>query len=89
MSGAVASNQSVFGHRRAPGYPTGFGLKVVSMAGLGLKEKRHSRLVSMCDTAALIGHAQAMKSWRDPDVIHVHQPIERLRIQPKEMDSVW
>ena len=86
---AVASNQGVFGHSRAPGYATGFGLKAVLMAGLGLKEKRHGRLAPMGGTVPLIGHAQAMGSWRDADVLDVHQPIKRLRIKPKEMDSAW
>ena len=86
---AVASNQGVFGHSRAPGYATGFGLKVVLMAGPGLQEKRHGLLAPMRAAAPLIGHAQAMKSWRDSDVLYVHQPIERLRIKPKEMDSAW
>ena len=89
VSRAVASNQCVFGHSRAPGYPTGFGLKVVLMARLGVKEKCHGLLAPMRDTAPFIGHAQAMRSWRDADVLYVYQPIKRLRIQPKEMDSAW
>jgi hypothetical protein len=59
------------------------------MARLGLKEKSHGLLAPMRDTAPLIGHAQAMRSWRDPDVLRVHPPIERLRIKPKEMDGAW
>ena len=89
MGRAVASNQGVFGHSRAPGYPTGFGLKVVLMARLGVKEKSHGLLAPMRGTVPLIGHAQAMRSWRDSDVLYVYQPIKRLRIKPKEMDSAW
>ena len=89
MGRAVASNQGVFGHSRAPGYPTGFGFKVVLMARPGLQEKGHGLLAPMRAAAPLVGHVQAMQSWRDPNVLYVHQPIERLRIKPKEMDSAW
>jgi len=86
---AVAGNQGVLGHGRAPEDPTGFRLKTVVMAGVGLEEKDHVLLAPMRGTAPLVGQAQTMRAWRDPDGLHAHPPIERLGIKPEEMDRTW
>ena len=86
---AVARDQGVLGHSRAPEDHTGFGLQAVVMAGLSLEEKGHILLAPMRVTAALVAQAQPMRAWRDSDGLHAQPPIERLGIQPEEMDRAW
>src|SRR5262245_25714016 len=61
---AVARDQGVLGHGRAPEDPTGFGLQAVVMALLSLEEKGHLLLASMRVTASLVAQAQPMRAWR-------------------------
>jgi len=79
----------VLGNSRTPEDPAGFRLEVVLMARLGLEKKDHVLLAVMRDATSFIRHAQAMRPWCDPDVLHPPLPRERLRINPKEMDCAW
>ena len=62
MGRTVAGNQGVLDHGRAPEDPTGFRLKTVLMAGVGLEEKDHVLLAPMRGTAPLVGQAQTMRA---------------------------
>ena len=86
---AVAGDQDVLGHGRAPEDPTGFGLQAVVMALLRLEKKDCILLAPMRGTASLVGQAQPMRAWRDSDGLHAQPPIERLGIKPEEMDRAW